>query len=131
MKFLLDTNICIALLKENDPALVARMKSQSPGYFALCSVVKGELYYGARKSRQVDKNLRLLSKFFAQFPSLPFDDPAAELFGVNRAILEQLGTPIGQADLLISSIALSHDLSVVTRNRREFLRVPNLKLEIW
>lgn len=131
MKYLLDTNICIALLKNTEPSLIEKMKEQQPSDFALCSIVKGELLYGARKSQAVEKNLLLLTRFFKQFPSLTFDDRAAEYYGMNRTILAKAGSPIGDADLLISSIALAHDLTVISRNEREFLRVPSLRLEVW
>lgn len=131
MKYLLDTNICIALLKNSDAGLVQKMKEQTPDNFVLCSVVKAELLFGARKSQNVEKNLLLLNKFFAQFSSDPFDDNSAEYYGVNRAILEKLGEPIGEADLLISSIALANNYTVITRNHREFIRVPGLKIEVW
>lgn len=131
MKYLIDTNICIALLKSSEPSLIEKMKENHPSDFALCSIVKGELLFGARKSQAVEKTLLLLTQFFTQFESLSFDDRAAEYYGVNRAILAKAGTPIGDADLLISSIAIANDLTVITRNEREFLRVPSLKVEIW
>ncbi len=131
MKHLLDTNICIALLKNNDLNLVKKMQEHAPDDFFLCSIVKAELIFGARKSQSVDKNLLLLSKFFAHFSSVPFDDNSAEYYGVNRAILEKLGQPIGEADLLISSIALANNYTVITRNHREFIRIPGLKVEVW
>jgi tRNA(fMet)-specific endonuclease VapC len=131
LKYLLDTNICIALLKNNDAGLVQKIKDHSPDNFVLCSIVKAELLFGARKSQNVEKNLLLLSKFFAQFSSYPFDDNSAEYYGVNRAILEKSGEPIGEADLLISSVALANNYTVITRNYREFIRVPGLKVEVW
>lgn len=73
----------------------------------------------------------LRAKFFSTFESLTFDDKASEFYGVNRVILEKAGEPIGEADLLISSIALVNNLTVLTRNHREFVRVPGLKVEIW
>ena len=76
MKYLLDTNICIALLKNSDINLIKKMKLHSPHQFAICSIVKAELLYGARKSQAVENNLLLLSKFFDQLESLPFDDKA-------------------------------------------------------
>jgi tRNA(fMet)-specific endonuclease VapC len=129
--YLLDTNICIALLKNNDLNLVQKIKENSPDKFTLCSLVKAELLFGARKSQNVEKNLLLLSKFFTQFSSFPFDDKSSEYYGINRAILEKAGEPIGDADLLISSIALANNLTVITRNYREFIRVPGLKIEVW
>lgn len=131
MKYLLDTNICIALLKNNEAGLVQKIKENSPDNFVLCSIVKAELLFGARKSQNVEKNMLFLSKFFAQFSSDPFDDNSAEYYGVNRAILEKSGEPIGDADLLISSIALANNYTVITRNHREFIRVPALKVEVW
>jgi tRNA(fMet)-specific endonuclease VapC len=118
-------------LKNNDAGLVQKMKEQTPDNFVLCSVVKAELLFGARKSQNVEKNMLLLSKFFTQFSSDPFDDNSAEYYGVNRAILEKSGEPIGEADLLISSIALANNYTVITRNHREFIRVPGLKVEVW
>lgn len=131
MSYLLDTNICIALLKENDKPLVERIQSLSPSELFLCSVVKGELLYGARKSQKVESNLELLNRFFSQFESLHFDDRAAEFYGTFRALLAKSGTPVGANDLLIASIALSNDLAVVTRNRKEFQFIPGLRLENW
>lgn len=131
MSYLLDTNICIALLKNKDKTLVDKIKSQNPRDFYLCSVVKGELLFGARKSSKVNDNLETLKIFFDQFESFAFDDTGAEFYGLNRAALEKGGTPIGANDLLIASIAQAHHLTVLTRNRREFFRVPALQVEIW
>lgn len=131
MKYLLDTNICIALLKNSDLAIIKKIKTLTPDQVAICSIVKAELLYGARKSQSVEKNLTLLSKFFNQLESLPFDDSASDFYGTQRSILEKAGKTIGNSDLLIASIALAHDLTVVTRNQREFVRVQNLRVEVW
>ncbi|MCX6105999.1 MAG: type II toxin-antitoxin system VapC family toxin [Proteobacteria bacterium] len=131
MRRLLDTNICIAYLHRNDLGVVQKFKETKPGDLVLCSVVKAELIYGARRSQRVRENMHRLSAFFAVFESLPFDDKAAEFYGVNRALLSQGGTPIGSNDLLIASIALAHDVTVITRNMGEFMRVPGLKIESW
>ncbi|MBM4253543.1 MAG: type II toxin-antitoxin system VapC family toxin [Deltaproteobacteria bacterium] len=131
MRRLLDTNICIAYLHRNDPGVVQKFKDSKPGDFLLCSVVKAELICGARRSQRVSENMHRLSAFFANFESLSFDDKAAEFYGVNRALLSKNGTLIGSNDLLIVSVALAHDLTVVTRNTDEFMRVPGLKIEVW
>ena len=131
MNYLLDTNICIALLKGTDPVLAKNIASHQPHDFALCSVVKAELIFGARNSQKVEANLTLLHHFFDSFTSLPFDDSSAEHYGVIRTTLSRQGTPIGANDLLIASIALAHNLAVITRNRNEFLRVPALRVEMW
>jgi tRNA(fMet)-specific endonuclease VapC len=131
VRYLLDTNVCIALLRGGDAALIERTKRQDPSDLFLSSVVKGELLFGARNSGRVDANLSLLGEFFSQFESLPFDDGAAQYYGVTRALLSRAGTPIGANDLLIASTALQHDLTVATRNRRELARVPGLRWEDW
>lgn len=131
MKYLLDTNICILLLKKSDLSIVKKLKSLTPDQVGICSVVKAELLYGARKSQSVEKNLSLLSQFFEQLESLPFDDDATDFYGTQRSILEKAGTPIGNADLMIASIALANDLTVVTRNQKEFIRIQNLRVEVW
>ena len=131
MKYLLDTNICIALVHRPEPLLKQKLGQSLPRDLVLCSIVKAELLYGARKSQRVTANLQALAAFFAPFDSLAFDDKAAEFYGANRAMLTKNGTPIGVNDLLIASIALAHDLTVVTRNMSEFMRVPGLKLENW
>lgn len=130
MKYLLDTNICVALLKgERD--LAKKFREEAPSAFSLCSVVKAELLYGAHKSRYVEDNLSLLDKFFRQFPSLSFDDGAARFYGTMRALLTKAGTPIGPNDLLIAGIAQSQGLTLLTRNQKEFIRIPGLRLEVW
>lgn len=131
MSYLLDTNICIALLKGKDQALIQKFQERPPTQFRLCSIVKAELLYGARKSERVEKNLSIFQQFFAQFISLPFDDAAAEFYGTIRALLVKSGIPIGGNDFLIASIAQVHQLTLLTRNRREFIRVPNLQVEVW
>lgn len=131
MTFLLDTNICIALLKGKDRRLIEKMQEYTPTDFVLSSIVKAELLYGARKSQRVAENLAVLTQFFAQFDSLSFDDQAAHVYGTLRAILERAGTPIGANDLLIASIAHVHDLTVLTRNYSEFHRVDGLKVAVW
>lgn len=128
---MLDTNICIAYLNGADEEVRRRLQESSPSEFSLCSVVKAELLYGARKSEAVDRNLSRLATFFAAFDSLPFDDGAAGHYGMLRAQLEAAGTPIGANDLMIASIALSADAAIVTRNVREFRRVIGLRVEAW
>lgn len=131
MSYLFDTNICIALLKGRDASLAKRVKSHAPADFFLCSIVKAELYYGARKSQQIDANLRLLELFFEQFSSVAFDDKCAEYYGVMRALLAKDGRIIGANDLLIASIAQAHNLVLLTRNTDEFVRIPGLRVDEW
>ncbi len=131
MKYLLDTNACIAILKGNDDVLRDRLSEIGAEDISLCSIVQGELLFGARKSAQVEKNLLRVMSFFKEFDSCPYDDQAAEFYGTTRAILEKIGQRIGESDLMIASIALARNFTVITRNQREFVRVPGLKVETW
>ena len=87
--------------------------------------------FGARNSQRVDRNLEGFQTLLQPFESLLFDDRAAEHYGLIRAALEAAGTPIGGNDLSIAAIALSRDCVLITRNTREFARVPGLRLETW
>ena len=130
-RFLLDTNICIAFLNGNDEDVRRRIVKQSPGECMLCSVVKAELYFGARHSQRVAHNLEKLDAFFDYFPSLPFDDAASQEYGVIREQLSASGRPIGANDLMIAAIAKQLDLTLVTRDQNEFQHVAGLRLAAW
>lgn len=131
MSYLLDTDVCIVFLNGTDPAVRERLRDEGPGRVALCSVVKAELLFGARKGKRSRSNLERLQEFFRGFPSLPFEDAAAEVYGRVRAALAETGRPIGPNDLLIASIALAGGHTLVSRNLREFTRVPGLEVEQW
>ncbi len=131
MSWLLDTNICIAWLKGENANVRKRLLAAPHGEVFLCSIVKAELLYGARKSTRVSENMRCLDAFFAAFASLPFDDEAAAHYGLVRAQLHRSGALIGPNDLLIAATALAVDATVVTRNDTEFRRVAGLRVEVW
>jgi tRNA(fMet)-specific endonuclease VapC len=99
MKFLLDTNTCIAYLTRRSSNVEEHLEQVVPADLALCSIVKSELLFGEHKSAKPAENLARLEVFFRPFASLPFDDRAAELAGQLRAELERAGTPIGPNDL--------------------------------
>ena len=131
MRFLLDTNICIAYLGDRDAKVRERLLSLSPRDVVLCSVVRAELLYGARNSQKVAANLRRLERFFASLDSLPFDDAAAEWYGAIRAQLTREGRLIGANDLMIAATARAAEVTLVTRNEDEFRRVTGLRVESW
>jgi tRNA(fMet)-specific endonuclease VapC len=132
MMYLLDTNACIRLLNRDRSSLVAqRLAMVKPSQVRLCTVVTYELYYGAFKSQQQERNLGLLDRFCQQFMSLDFDPRAARLAGEIRAMLEGRGEPIGQNDLKIAAIAVVNGCTLVTHNVREFSRVRGLEWEDW
>ncbi|GCL39378.1 MAG: type II toxin-antitoxin system VapC family toxin [Sphaerospermopsis kisseleviana] len=131
MIYLLDTNTCIVYLKGKNLYLKKKLENIPLSEIAVCSVVKGELFYGAMRSAYPERNLKLQQDFLNQFVSLPFNDQAATIFGNIRAQLTAQGTPIGGYDLQIAAIALTNNLILVTHNTREFSRIPELKLEDW
>ena len=129
--YLLDTNVCIVYLKGKSDRVRQRFSELERNNIAVCSIVKAELFYGSMRSNNPKKALRVQQSFVNQFISLPFDDRCVPIYGRIRAKLASAGTPIGSNDLIIASIALSHDLILVTHNVREFERVEGLKLEDW
>lgn len=129
MRFLLDTNACIALLNQTSQALATRMREQLPSDIGLPAPVVFELYYGAYKSKQTVRNLELLDRM--AFETVPFDAGDARAAGAVRSQLEAAGRPIGPYDLLIAGQALARGLILVTANTREFQRVSGLDCEDW
>ena len=132
MTHLLDTNSCIVFLRQGTSSILAkRLAAAKPGSVVLCSIVVAELFYGARRSNQTTKNLAGVNAFCEAFVSLPFDDSAADQYGLIRDHLVAQGMPIGPNDLLIASIAAANRLALVTHNVAEFRRVPGLVVEDW
>ena len=131
MIYLLDTNVCVTYFRGKDLVLKQRVDSHRMSDIVLCSVVVAELEYGAALSRNPSVNRATMKSFAQAFLSLPFEDCAAERFGLLRAHLDKLGTPIGAYDLMIAAIALANGLILVTHNVKEFSRVPGLVIEDW
>ena len=129
--YLLDTNACVECLRSRNAGVIARFESCRPGELRLCSVVVGELYYGAYKSPKPAANLALVRTFSGPLSSVPFDDRAAEVYGRIPADLERQGHPIGPNDTMIAAIALANGLTLVTHDTAEFSRVPGLLIEDW
>ena len=131
MIYLLDTNVCIHLLNKRHDVILQHLRQHAPTDIALCSVVKAELLYGARRSQRTEANLQLLKAFFAPLQSLPFDDDCAEHYGQIHADLLTLGKPIGPNDTLIAAIARANDATLITHNTDEFSRVAGLRVADW
>ena len=131
MRYLLDTNVCVRYLNGESVAIRRRLQAVNLEEVAVCSVVKAELFYGAMRSNNPDQTWAIQRQFLEVFVSLPLDDIAALIAGRVRAQLANLGTPIGINDLLIASIALANNLTLVTHNTGEFSRVEGLQIEDW
>ena len=131
MRYLLDTNTCIHYLNVRNSSVARKLQTLQPRDVTVCPVVKAELFFGAMRSANPARTLMVQQRFLNRFVSLPFDDPAAEVYGRVRADLAARGTPIGPNDLLIAAIALANNVTLVTNNTREFSRVAGLHLEDW
>lgn len=134
MKYLLDTNACIALINGRPSSVRVRLqKALARGAQALVSaIVAFELWYGVAKSARQEANAQRLDVFFAgPVTLLPFEDEDARAAGRIRAALEAAGKPIGAYDLLIAGQALRHQFTLVTANAREFRRIKGLLWEDW
>jgi tRNA(fMet)-specific endonuclease VapC len=131
MRYLLDTNICIYLIKKKPAKALAKFQAHSVGDIGISAVTVAELQYGVHKSQHVEQNQRALEQFLIPLICIPFDDQAAAAYGEIRAALETQGTPIGALDTLIAAHALSLNVTLVTNNTREFSRVPGLQVVDW
>lgn len=131
MSYMLDTNICIYLIKKHQEHVINRFKSLHVGDLCISSVTLAELMYGVEKSQHHHKNKAALEEFILPLDIMPFDDEAARHFGTIRTTLEKKCTPIGPLDLMIASHAQHLNKILVTNNVKEFDRVPDLVVENW
>lgn len=131
MRYMLDTNICIYLIKRKPPQVIDRLLSLKISNVCLSSITLAELEYGVEKSQRVDQNRLALIEFLAPLDILPFDDSGAQNYGALRHQLERAGKPMGPMDMLIASHALSQHLTLVTNNAAEFRHAKGLPVENW
>ncbi len=131
MEYLLDTNICIYIIRQKPLSVIEHFKTLSIGSIGISSITLSELQYGVAKSSFPDKNQLALDNFLTPLEIVDFDFNAAIHYGNIRAELESAGTPIGALDTLIAAHARSLNATLVSNNLKEFERVKNLKLENW
>jgi tRNA(fMet)-specific endonuclease VapC len=129
--YMLDTNICIYIIKKKPKQVIGRLKNARISDIGVSSITLSELEYGAAKSSRPEQNRIALAEFLAPLEILSYDDMAAMEYGRIRAVLERQGTPVGSMDMLIAAHALSLNCTLVTNNEREFSRVLSLKIENW
>jgi len=131
MRFMLDTDSCIALIKRKPASILRRLTALAPGEAGLSAVTLAELRYGVAKSSKREANGQALDEFLLPLEVADFDEPAAEIYGAVRAALEKAGTPIGPLDTQIGAHALSLGAALVSHNVREFRRIPGLTVVDW
>lgn len=130
LRYLLDTNLCIRVLRDRPPAARERFNLEADS-LCISTIVLTELLHGAAKSSRPEHNRREVERFAARLDVLAFDEAAADHAADIRAALERRGQPIGGYDLLIAGHARSRGLTVVTGNLAEFERVDGLRCEDW
>jgi len=131
MRFLLDTCICIDLMRGKGKGTFTRLRRLQLDETGISSITLAELYYGAAKSNRPAYHESLIVSFCAPIAIAPFNSVAAEVYGGVRAGLEKSGKPIGPLDLLIASHAIALGATVITSNLKEFRRVTGLRVEDW
>ncbi len=129
MGYLLDTNICIHYFKGQ---FELKEKFEKIGFdkFAISEITLAELIYGAEKSQNKAKNIRVVEDFAEKISIIPIFD-SIRVYGKEKARLKKKGTIVSDLDLFIGSTAVVNDMTLVTRNVREFERMENLKIENW
>ncbi len=131
MRYMLDTNICIYVIKSKPEKVFRELQKHDPSELCISSVTYAELVHGAEKSAAVEKNRLALSLLLVNIEILDFDVYAADSYGKIRADLEKNGTPIGPLDMMIAGHAQSLGYTLVTNNAKEFSRVGDLRIENW
>jgi len=129
--YLLDTDICIYLIKKRPPKVLDRFRQHSPQDVAISIITLFELEYGVEKSQYPQRSKDALTKFLLPLSIINLDRSATIESAIIRAQLEKKGMPIGPYDLLIAGLARSRDMTLVTNNIKEFERVVGLQLENW
>lgn len=131
MKYMIDTNICIFIIRQRSLPVLHRIEKTPPGQIAISAITVAELQYGVFKSSNPEKNAQALAKFVNPFQVLPFSEKDTMAYGIIGRNLERRGTTIGPFDLLIAAHAVSNSLVLVTNNQKEFSRVEGLQTEDW
>lgn len=130
MKYLLDTDICIYWLK-GKTTVKTKVEQVDWSDIAICVITATELYFGAYNPNKVEQNLKTAENFIQSITVLPLSNDTLKKFGQLKAQLRKVGTPVADFDLLIASVAISENLTLVTNNTRHYQRITDLNLDNW
>lgn len=131
MKYLIDTDICIYIIKKRHPAILARLLKEGFDRVGISAITLAELEFGAANSSRPQETRAALLEFAFPFEILDFNAPAAACYGWIRKALKDKGRPAGEMDMLIASIAMADGRVLVSNNEGEFRRIPGLKVDNW
>ena len=130
MAYLIDTDILIYSLK-NDEHVTQKFRKNQNIPKSISVITYGELVFGARKSRHIEKNLAVTYRIAELFPVIDIDKSIMDVFGEIKSSLEMRGSIIEDMDILIAATALSHNLILVTNNVKHFKKIKDLRMENW
>ena len=131
MNYLLDTNICIYIIKRKPESVFVRFRELSIGQVGISSITYSELCFGIKKSKHWEQNAMALEQFLSPLEVLPYPEEACMDYGEIRAALELSGKPIGPLDTLIAAHAKHLGYTLVTNKASEFSGIGGLKVENW
>ncbi|MGB7297054.1 MAG: type II toxin-antitoxin system VapC family toxin [Candidatus Aminicenantales bacterium] len=131
MRYMLDANICIALIKRKPPKALRRFNRLAAGDVGISTITLAELRYGIAKSQNIERNKQALEEFLLPLEVADFDESAASAYGTVRADLKSAGRPIGPLDTQIGAHAQSLGAVLITNNTAEFRRIKELQVENW
>lgn len=131
MKYLLDTDICVFIIRKHPQSVFSKLRQQAFGEVGISSITHSELLYGAYKSQSPKRNLAALEQFLIPLEIISYSSEVSFYYGKVRTALEKRGQPIGALDTMIAAHALSLNLTLITNNTREFSRVEDLHLQNW
>jgi tRNA(fMet)-specific endonuclease VapC len=131
VRYLLDTDTCVAIIRQRRGPLVDRLFAQPVGDVGVSAITAAELAYGVQKSRDPARNAQALERFLIPLALAPFDEAAARAYGAVRADLEAAGRTIGAMDMLIGAHAIALGACLLTGNAREFSRIRGLQVDSW
>lgn len=131
MKYMLDTDTCIYIVKKKPENVLKRFQKIKIGNISISSVTLAELMHGVYKSQHPQKNKKALEEFILPLEIISFDEAASDCYGNIRTYLEKKELPIGPLDLMIAAQALSSNSILVTNNKKEFSCIPKLVIENW
>ena len=129
MDYLLDTNICIHYFK-GQFGIKERIEKIGFKNLAICEITLAELIYGAAKSQQTEKNMKVVDDFAKKIEIIPILN-SLKVSGKEKARLKSIGKTVGDLDLFIGATAIVNDMTMVTRNTREFERIDGISIENW
>jgi tRNA(fMet)-specific endonuclease VapC len=131
MRYMLDTNICIHIIREKPVKILKKLRSFDITDIAISAITHSELEYGITTSRRRKANQQALTQFLSSLEILPYDDKAAVNYGQVRSYLEKKGVVIDAMDLLIGAHARGIPVTLVTNNLMGFRKIPGLRVENW